>query len=210
MMRKAMVIVCGILLSSIPAFSQSMDNEMLFLDNSQLAIRAAAGYNFWVSEAIMDSPSEASAGGFTASVGVYYSIYPGIALGVEAAYLPLYFGNYPTSGATYDLDLSFLPIAAGLNFSSGALSCSLEIGYAPFIGSLDRISGTASLSADGFFFFKSETSIVVISFGNVLLHVSADVYLPLTFMLSSLEDEYGMAVMEFQLSLKAGVTVILL
>jgi hypothetical protein len=208
MMRKTLCIFCLAVGVVIPGFSQEITDGTFGIGDPRLIIKTAAGYNSWITEYMRNTSP--GAGGFTGSVGVYYGRFPGIAVGAEIAYLPCYFGGYSPDWSTiYTIDLSFLPISANLYVSSGVYFLTMGIGYAPFIGKLQRTSGTGSLAANNFFFFRLESGFNILTFGDIMISIGVDLDFPFSFMLTPFDNYTDISFMEIQLSLKAGVTIVL-
>jgi hypothetical protein len=198
-----------IIMSTFLATAAYTEDESGEDHSRKFITKVEGGFNLWC-DALLDTDMEdvdRMPGGVMGAVQALYTIIPNIAVGVEVAYLPMYYGTYLEWGPTeYQFTLSFLPVTLEAVFDNADLFAALGVGYAPFIGNTRRITGE-TIDVTGFFFAKIEVGFNLIRLGDrFMLHGGLAAYLGFTPALSSPSDFIYLNELYLNLCPKLGVT----
>jgi hypothetical protein len=198
--------------------------------SAQLVIQVNGGFNLWATRQGSGATANAPFG-LLGSLQFFYSWNPGsiwggpemeaagteIGFGIEVAYLPMYFGVFNTNGglstSSNQTALLFLPLTLQARISIRAAYVQMGAGFAPFIGSIQRLSGTDTLSAQGYFFAKFELGFTIELFPSFNLNIGGAAYIPFTQIMSvtygssSIMDNNPLDTVPLQISIRAGITI---
>jgi hypothetical protein len=177
-------------------------------------IDAQWGYGWY----FFNSTTDDGAKGISASVQGYYGWVPGFSIGGEIALLTAYSGTLNLDGTYWDATMTYLPVSVGCQlrgpdsvFFGAVVVAAAGFGYAPFIGSVQRISGTGAAPGDGFFFAKVDIGLSLTVIGAFSLRAGVVVYIPFSRLFTP--DSGGFSVSsnmpDMLISLRAGILLTL-